>query len=139
LLNKIIDAISLKLQQEFGSGITIYKEQIGQGEVTPCFFILLQSSNRKKMIGTRYFKEQKFAINYHPATTNKNAEILDIIERLNKALEYISVDNDLFRGTKMSCEIVNSILNFSVNYNFFIYEEAETTNTMESVLVDTGI
>jgi hypothetical protein len=83
--------------------------------------------------------EQKFVIHYHPGTTNKNVEILDTIERLNSALEYITFEGDLFRGTKMSYEVDDNILHFFVNYNFYIYKERETIDAMESMAVETGV
>jgi len=135
----MIEAISLKLTEEFGTEIVVYKEPLEQGESTPCFFVYLQTSNQKKMLGKRYFLEQKFVIHYHPGTTNKNGEILDTIERLNSALEYITNEGDLFRGTKMSYQVVDNILNFFVNYNFYVYREVETIEVMESMAVETGV
>jgi hypothetical protein len=139
LLSKIVEAISLKLQQEFGSGIVIYKEQVEQGGVKPCFFIELQALNKKNMLGNRCFKEQKFGIHYYPSETSKNAEIMDVIDRLDNALEYITLDGDLIHGTKMSYSVENSILNFLVNYNYFEYKETGTTNLMKNISVGTGI
>ncbi|MHB8064780.1 MAG: phage tail terminator family protein [Ruminiclostridium sp.] len=139
MLNNMIDAISLKLKQEFGSEIAVYREPVEQGESTPCFFVYLQTSNQKKLLGKRYFLEQKFIIHYHPGTANKNGEILDTIERLGSALEYITIEGDLFRGTNMSYEVADSILHFFVNYNFYVYRELETIDVMESMAVETGV
>ena len=135
----MIDAISLKLTEEFGTEVAVYKEPVEQGESTPCFFVYLQTSNQKKMLGKRYFLEQKFAIHYHPCTTNKNSEIFDTIESLSIALEYMTLEGDLIRGTKMNYEVVDNILHFLVNYNFYVYRELETIDVMESMAVKTGV
>lgn len=139
MLNDMIDAVSLKLTEEFGTEVAVYKEPVEQGESTPCFFVYLQTSNQKKMLGKRYFLEQKFAIHYHPCTTNKNSEIFDTIERLSIALEYMTLEGDLIRGTKMNYEVVDNILHFLVNYNFYVYRELETIDVMESMAVKTGV
>lgn len=139
MLNSIIDAIALKLSEEFGTEIPVYSEPVEQIENKPCFFVYLQTSNRKKMLGERYFMEQKFVIHYYPGTANKNSEILDTIERLNNALEYIVAEGDSLRGTKMNHEIVDNILNFFVNYNFYSYKQAEPKDKMENLMVEAGL
>jgi hypothetical protein len=139
LLNSIIAAISLKLKQEFGSEMPVYTEVIKQGSSMPCFFVCLQTSTNKKMLGKRYLMEHKFLIQYYPATNSKNAEILDTIERLNTTLEYVEVNGDLLRGSKKIYENINNILNFYVCFNFFAYWETEAKETMENLSIGTGL
>lgn len=139
MVNTIIDAIASKLSSELGEGFTVYKERQEQGVNFPCFFIFLRSSNQKKMIGRRYFIEQKFTIEYHPGTDNKNSEIHDMVDRLNEILEYITAEGNLYRGTKMNCKVVNGILRFYVNYNFYVYKETEPIDVMESMNISSGI
>ena len=139
MVNSIIDAIASKLGEELGEGFTIYKESQEQGFDIPCFFIFLRTSNQKKMIGRRYFREQQFTVEYHPGTGSRKAEIHDMLDRLNEILEYVTADGDLHRGTKMNCEITDGILCFYVNYNYYVYMQTEAADTMESVEISSGI
>lgn len=133
MLNSLIDAIAMKINQELGDEITIYKEPQQQGFTVPCFFINLHASNQKRMVGKRYYREQQFDIEYHPGTTAKKAQINDIIDKLNDALEFVTMEGDAFRGTKMRCEVVDNLLHFYVNYNFHVYKVAEAADMMESI------
>lgn len=135
MLNKIINAIAIKLDQEFGEGYAIHTESVKQGLEEPCFFIVLLTANQTQVVGKRYFREQPFDIHYFPSTNDKNAEIFDIAERLNDAMEYISIDTDLFHGTKMSHETVDEVLHFFVNYNFYVYKEPGAIDPMEILTV----
>lgn len=138
LLNSIIAAISLKLKQEFGSEIPVYTEVV-EGSSMPCFFVCLQTSTNKKMLGKRYLMEHKFLIQYYSATNSKNAEILDTIGRLNTALDYVEVNGDLLRGSKKIYENINKILNFYVCFNFYTYRETEVKEAMEDHSIGTGL
>lgn len=139
MLNNLIDSIAIKLNQEFGDGVAIHKEQVKQGLKEPCFFIMLLTSNQKQVIGKRYFREHPFDIHYFPSTKDKSTEILDVVERLNDALEYITMDGDLIRGTKMYHEVVNDVLHFFVNYDLFVYKESEASDPMETLTVESGL
>jgi len=139
MLNKIIDAIAIKLNQEFGDSYEIYKESVKQGLKEPCFFIVLLTANQKQVIGKRYFREQPFDIHYFPSTRDTKTEMLGVADRLNDALEYIIKDDDSFHGTKMNHEIVNDVLHFFVNYNFHVYKEIDVVDPMETLTVESGL
>jgi len=139
MLNNLIDSIAIKLNQEFGDGVAIHKEQVKQGLKEPCFFIMLLTSNQKQVIGKRYFREHPLDIHYFPSTKDKNTEILDVVDRLNDALEYITMGGDLVRGTKMYHEVVNDVLHFFVNYDLFVYKESEASDPMETLTVESGL
>ncbi|OPX43825.1 hypothetical protein CLHUN_23060 [Ruminiclostridium hungatei] len=139
MVNVFIDAIALKINAELGEGFTIYKEVQEQGFDLPCFFIFLNTSKQKKMIGKRYFREQQFVIEYHPGTGGKKAQINAMIPRLNTALEYVAAEGDMFTGSKMSCEVIGEVLHFYVNYNYHVYEPANALETMEDVELDSRL
>ena len=54
------------------------------------------------------------------------------MEQLHSALEYITVDGDLIRGTDMHCEFVDDVLNFFVNYDMYVYKEDDGEESMET-------
>ncbi len=139
MLNKIIDGIAIKLNQEFGDEYEIYKESVKQGLKEPCFFIVLLTATQTQVIGKRYFREQPFDIHYFPSTNDKNTEIFNVVDKLNDALEYISMESDLLHGSKMHYEVVDGVLHFFVNYNFHVYKESDALDIMETLTVGTGL
>nr|WP_242835563.1 hypothetical protein [Ruminiclostridium josui] len=39
----------------------------------------------------------------------------------------------------MSCEVVEGVLHFYVNYNFYVYKETPPEETMESIAMECGL
>lgn len=134
MINTIIKAISSSLYQTFGDGYEMYMEEVEQDLKEPCFFIQCLNPTMELFLGKRYFRQNQFCVQFFPATQKKQRECHETAEKMMWCLEYLSVGNDLFHGTKMRYEIVDEILHFFVNYNCFVYriEEKETMETMES-------
>lgn len=140
MLNDIIIAISKKLNLEFGDVYTIYDESVKQGFDEPCFFIMLLKPTQTQVVGKRYFREQPFDIHYFPSTEDKNKEMNDIADRLNDAMEYATLDNgDKLHGTRLNHQIVDGVLHFFVNYNFYVRKEEPIADYMENVTVDNEV
>jgi len=133
MINSIIESISISLNAEFGDGYTIYTESVGQGLQEPCFFVSCINPSSRPFLGKRYFRENQFCLQYFPADTDRAREECNAVaERLYTCLEYISVAGNLTRGTKMSYEVVDDVLNFFVNYDMFVYKAA-TSDAMEDL------
>lgn len=127
MINSIIEAIGISLNAEFGDEYTIYSESVEQGLNKPCFFVFCINPTERVFLGKRYFKENLFGIQYFPADKDRKKEECNAVtERLFSCLEYITVTGDLVRGTKMRSETVDGVLNFFVNYDFFVYKAAES-------------
>lgn len=139
LLNKIIDGIAMKLNQVFGDGYQIYTESVEQGLKEPCFFIVPLKPMQKQIVGKRYFREHPFDIHYFPATEDENTECLNVADQLFDALEAITVDGDVIRGSNINHEIIDDVLHCFVNYDMFIYKESETPDNMESLIVSNDL
>lgn len=140
MLNKIITGISQALDAEFNSEeneeYTIYTEDVEQGLEAPCFFIFSLKPSSKQLVGNRYDRKYPFDIHYFPKDEeNINNEINEVTERLFIALEYITVDNDLVRGTNMNVEIVDNVLHFFVDFNMIVRKEIEPTESMGSLKI----
>lgn len=124
MINSIIESISISLYTEFGDDYTIYTESVEQGLQEPCFFVFCINPTNQLFLGKRYFREHGFCIQYFPKDENQvKQEGNAVAERLYSCLEYISVSGKLLRGTKMKYQIVDGILNFFVNYDFFVYKK----------------
>ena len=139
MINKIIDGISVAINSEFGDDYEIYTDFVEQGLTEPCFSIVCLNPTIEQFLGKRYFRTNQFCVHYFPSSAEKQSECLSVMEKLVTALEVITVDGDLIRGTKLNGEIVDSVLSFFVNYDLFVYKEAVTEPTMESVSHNTGL
>lgn len=138
MLNKIITGISQALDNEFNSEeneeYTIYTENVEQGLEAPCFFIFSLKPSNKQLVGNRYDRKYPFDIHYFPKEEeNCNNEINEVTERLYTALEYITVDENLVRGTNMNAEVVDDVLHFFVNFNMIVKKDTEPIDTMGSL------
>lgn len=142
MVNKIITGISQKLDSEFNSVsdyYEIYTEEVKQDFQEPCFFITLLSLDQSQIVGNRYSRVQPFDIHYFPSTPDINTEINEVEGRLMDMLDYITVDGNLIRGTKMKAETVDSVLHFFVNYNMHVIKEVVKEESMGSLNVNTGL
>lgn len=126
MINAIIASISNALYSEFG--YENHMEQIKQGFKEPCFFIQCLNPNIRQFLGNRYFRQNKFCIQYFPKSkTDGNAECYTVAETLQLVLEVIPVLDAVLRGTAMNYEVIDGVLNFFVNYDCFVYKVDEIT------------
>lgn len=138
MINKITSGISKAISVEFGDNYEIYKESIEQGLKEPCFSILCINPTNDLFMGKRYFRKNLFCIQYFPATNEKKIECNEVSEKLFNCLEYINVNGDITRGTKMNCEIIDGVLNFFINYDLYVYK-VEEKETMGGYDIDTEV
>ncbi|MBY2719531.1 hypothetical protein KWX62_19715 [Clostridioides difficile] len=138
MLNNIIDGISVKLDKSFGNEYTIYSEDVEQGINEPCFFIVPINSSKVSYPSGRELKKNSFDVYYLPRSEDKNFEINEIAEMLLEELEYIEIDEDLVRGTNMNFEIVDNVLHFFVDYNYFTIKSNDT-DKMDTVELFGGL
>ena len=140
MINSIIEGISIAINAEFGERYTIYTESVEQGLKEPCFFISCLNPTSKVFLGERYFRTNQMCIQY--ISTNKSVEKEEcntVTERLFNCLEYITVGEDLIRGSKMNAEIVDGILNFFVNYDLFTLRLRNKEDAMDEVLRNVAV
>lgn len=130
-LDNIIDGICIALNSEFGDEYEIYPELVEQGLKPPCFTISNVRADITPKLPPRYYKTHLFCIYYFPEEDiNKRLPSYEVKERLYNALEYITVDGDLVRGTKMEGNMVgNDVLAFMVNYDMYVFKK----DTEESI------
>lgn len=140
MINAIIEAVSVALNEEFGDKYEIHMEEIRQGLKEPCFFISCINPTNRLFLGNRYSRTNQFCIQYFPESGEKQRECNDVAERMWKCLEYITVcgAERPIRGTKMSCEVIDEVLNFFVNYDYFV-RRVEERERMEQLKEDTGV
>lgn len=132
MINKIIDGICEALNGEFGDDYKIYTESVEQGLIEPCFFVQCLLPKKDLFFDKRYENINPFMVQYFPKSSESNYENLNALGKLFECLETITVDGDLTMGSKMSGEIVDGILNFKVNYDFFTRKVIIDDNKMDS-------
>lgn len=123
MINELFNAISTSIYEEFGNDYEIYREEIKQGLKEPCFFISCLKPEINKFLNNRYFSNIPFCIQYFPVTQDKNSECIDVSERLFDCLEYVKDNDSTIMGSNMNYEIVDGVLNFWVNYSFFVLKK----------------
>lgn len=142
-LNKIIDGICEALNTEFGDSYEIYTEEVHQNLTEPCFSVVLVKPSTKQFLGKRYFRKNLFCIHYFPQDKDSpNAECFDVYERLADCLEYIEVDGDAVRGTKIEGgdnPVTDGVLTFMVSYDMFVMKDAEGEPEMETLEQSTEV
>lgn len=140
MINSIIEAISVSLNEEFGDGYETHMEEIKQGLKEPCFFITCLNPTFDLFLGKRYFRTNQFCIQYFPKTDEKQRECNGVAERMCQCLEYITIygEDKPIRGTKMKHETVDGVLNFFVNYDCFVYKREQQT-PMETLEASTSV
>lgn len=140
MVNDLIDAISIKLNQVFGDGKRIYSESVKQGLQEPCFFIAILNPLQTKMIGNRYFRQHPFDIHYFPAVPDSKNELQGMASDLFDALEYVTLTNgDLVHGTEMHYEVVDGVLHFFVDYNMYVSKVEVPADNMETLTVNNDV
>lgn len=136
MINSIIEAVSVSLNEEFGDDYEIHMEEIGQDLKEPCFFIVCLNPQAEQFLGNRYFRNIPFMVQYFPHTEKKQRECNEVAERMASCLEYITTDNDEkpILGTGMKWEVIDGVLNFRISYNLFVIKTEEQTamETMQS-------
>ena len=132
MINKILDGICEAISGEFGADYEIYTEEIKQGLKEPCFFVQCLNPGNDLFLGQRYERYNQFMVQYFPSTKEPNTECFHTLDVLFDCLELIEFDGDLIRGSKMQGEIVDGVLNFTVNYHFFTDRVNESEYFMDS-------
>lgn len=135
MLNETIEGISQKLRQVFGDGYEIYLDEMKQGQKEPCFFIACLGGKQQQELGNLYKREQAFDLRYLPKEKSSTAEAYSTADVLNMEMEYIMVEGNLVRGTKMRHEVIDGVLHFFVNYDLRLRKVVEPAPLMEELTI----
>lgn len=137
MVNDIIDGIVIKIDSIFDDAI-IYTEEVEQDFSEPCFFVRLLKASQKQVLNNRYYLQHSFDVHYFPGTADKNTEVYDAASKLS-SLEYIISDDNLIRGTKMNYQVIDGVLHYFIDYNYYAYLSKEEVEKMQSISVHNGI
>ena len=139
MTNDIVDAISVQLFEIFGAEYAIYTENIEQDLQEPCFYIDVVDVRRERIIGRRHYSNNAFDICYFSNETDRKRDFRYVADTLLDEMEYISLANgDLLHATKMSCDVIDDVLHFFVNYNLVLMKESAIYQDMENLVIETS-
>lgn len=139
MIDDTITGISLALNAAFGDRYEIYSEIIKQDMREPCFFISLFHPSIRGYPGQRYKRENRFMIQYFPESEYEtNTECIRAAEIMLWCLEQVRIGDVLVRGSNMNYEIADGILNFTVDYNFFVHRTG-SIDRMQRMKSDTRV
>lgn len=134
-LNDILDGLSIKLNSIFGDNYSIYTNDAKQGFEMPCFFIKQMPEIRTKQVGTRYRNTVSFVI--HVFLEAPTIEDLNTIGHELYQLELLELSNKgIIRGTGMKTEIVDNVLEFFIDYDFFVFKETDEDEIMNTISIN---
>lgn len=138
MLNEIVDAISLRLSENF-DGIDVHVNELEQGFEEPCFFIDLLNPTEKQIVGNRYLRSYLFDIAYFPRN-NSQTEIFSVLDKLHDVLEYIKLeDGTLMRGLNRNTREEDNVLHYFVTYEMFIYKMKGNENNVKMEKIELNI
>ncbi|WP_024622142.1 phage tail terminator family protein [Metaclostridioides mangenotii] len=139
MINRLIDGISIRLNELFGDDYNIYTETVEQGFKEPCFFIKSLDPSKTQYPNKQSLREYLFDVMYFPESNDTNSEINSVTEDLFEGLEVIELLNgDLKQGIGMHAETVDDKLHFIVNYNVIVrkieqYENMEALEIYQNI------
>lgn len=121
MTQRILEAISRKLFAIFG--YPNHMEEIKQGLQEPCFFLMPMAPTDRHFFGNRHYRQHGFLIQYFPENeTGLRRECYAVAEKLMQCLEWITLEGEErpIRGTNLHYQIVDDVLQFFVDYDFFV-------------------
>lgn len=138
-MRNIIKSVAKKIYDNFGEEYEIYAEKVNQGLKEPCFFVSSINKTVRHHRNSYYISQNPISIQYFPKSDSKNEQCNEVSEILFDILELLEVENDLIRGSEMSSQIIDGVLNFDVTYSFFIKREETKEDTMEELENENGV
>ena len=122
MIQDCINGICMAINHEFNVSsreYEIYTESVEQGMKEPCFFVLCINQNHELQIRGRYQRSFPFMIQYFPVSEEPRTECQAVMERLAVCLEQVDMGDAKIHGSHINGQVVDGILNFSVDYVVF--------------------
>jgi len=136
----LLESIAVALNKTFGDDFAVYQENVEQGLREPCFFVQCLETSRTLFRGNRYFCTHAISVQYFPASREKpKAECEIVAQQLFDALERLPLRDGraTLRGKETRCQIIDGVLNFFVEYNYFEKKKVEI-DKMQTLTISVG-
>ncbi len=136
MINLIRDGITTALYKQFSDEYPVYTEDVKQGFEAPCFFVSLVRGTASPLISDRKHHTHLFSVQFISSGEEQNELCNDMLYALYELLEVISVDGGLIRGTNLEGNILDGVVNFTVNYDFNAEKIKPKPDTMSKIKVE---
>lgn len=121
MVNNIIEGVAKALDQAFGDGYEIYRNDVKQGLKEPCFFLAVLQPSCDHLVGKRWQLTVPLDVHYFPSSGGDNRTMMDVALALTDVLEMIETrEGELVRGQSMNFSIVDDVLHFLVTYQLIL-------------------
>lgn len=133
--NAVIKAISKNIYKT--THYPVYINHQPQNIVFPSFCITCDGEQEQKL-NERYYRSDTYYIKFFQSECEVAIDydkMRDVAEQLYFTLEYITVDGSLIRGTNMSERIIDDVLEFKVDYCYFLLKQ-EKKDVMKHLEID---
>ncbi|WP_055667253.1 phage tail terminator family protein [Desnuesiella massiliensis] len=118
---------------------SVYDEGTEQGFNKPCFFVKVLNSSQSKELSSKYTRSLTFDISYFSNKESINSDFNDTGDKLYEVLEYLPIDNSLYRTTAMNYKVVEDVLHFTLQYSYHFIKKAETSELMNKLTQKAGV
>ena len=135
MVNKILDAITIRLHSTFGDNYKYYMENIEQGLSKPCFTVdtLIPLQRRKSPV--LYDRTMPMVIHYFTEDKqDTKADCYAKAEQIVECLEHLPFESTILRGENISWQIVDEVLQVFITYKFTTRLVTPTEESMSEIV-----
>lgn len=135
MVNSMLDALTVRLGQTFGTTQHYYVENVKQNLTKPCFTIDVLTPLQRSRSPRLYDRTMPVVIHWfgeNKSTLKKDC--YEMAERVIECIEYIPYENTMLRGEDISYQIVDDVLQIFITYRFTTVMSQETEDNMVDTL-----
>ncbi len=131
-----IEALSTALKEMFAETYTVYIGNPGQGMEKPCLLITPLLSVQQEFLAGRVKTDTSYMIQYFPESEQDGPQsCIQVGSRLMEELQVLETDKGKIRCTCKQYEIVDGVLQFSMNCNAVVNRPLEETEKMQQAIL----
>lgn len=130
MINKILDGITVKLDDIFG--YPIYTDNVEQGFKPPCFFVRNLNIDTSPQLCTRQKRDALFDLSFFPNEGRR--QMHEIEDSFFNNFDLIALaDGEMVYGINMRTEIEDDVLHCFVSYNTIMQRKEPESDYMEEI------
>jgi hypothetical protein len=134
MVNSILNAVTKQLGTTFGNSYHYYVENVEQDLKKPCFTVDVLIPLQEAKSPILYDRTMPLVIHYFSGSkTNIKNDCYEMGEQIVNCLEYLPFDTTLLRGTDISWQIVDDVLQVFITYKFKTKAVVKEDDAMESI------
>lgn len=131
-----IEALSVILKEMFADEYTIYIGNPGQGLEKPCLLITPLLSVQQEFLAGRRKTDISYMIQFFPESEQDGTQnCIQIGNKLLEELDVLETEKGRIRCTCKQYEIVDGVLQFSMNCNTVVNKPLEETEKMQQAIL----